>query len=396
MNFLTPASLKVYRKEVLELLKDKRTRTSALLGPFLTIVMVLFLYGFLIENISKTSSQKVYIVADGKDNGLISAMKAAKAQVLTVATVDEGKKKVLDGSARVVLHFVADPAKIGKLKVEEIYDPNQEAAAVTKQFIEGALNEQNQKGQSAFLASRGLTADDGKPFTLEEVKVSNGKASAGEILISLLPYMIVIWAFYGGMGIVGEMVAGEKEKNTLETLLITPVLRRDIAVGKLLALGSLCLASSLSTVVAVVLVGSLHLKILAGVFAKGSGLTLAGFGTVLLVLLPTVLVFASALLAASTLARNIREAYTKLTLISFIVLMPALSSQFIGYTDYSRAQWVSLIPVLNSATAIRQALLGNTNAVSLALTVFSSLAIGLVLLAYTVSLFNKEEVLLRV
>jgi sodium transport system permease protein len=396
MNLLTNNALKVYKKELFELLKDKRTRTSALLGPFLTIVMVLFLFGFLLDNVSKASSQKVFIVDDGSNNLLVTALKQAKTQILTLKSVDEGKKRITDGTARVVLRFVPDPKNAGRMTVEEYFDPNQEAATVTKTFVETSLNEINQKSQSEFLKVRGIGADEGKPFKLEEKKVSNGQASAGEILIGFLPYMIVIWAFYGGMGIVGEMVAGEKEKNTLETLLITPVSRRDIATGKLLALASICLASSLSTVVAVLFVGALNLPFTQTVFQKGLGVSPTGLAVIILVLIPTVLVFASALLAASARARNIREAYTQLTLLSFIVLMPALVSQFIGYTDFARARWVSLIPVLNSATAIRQALLGNIDPVALAFTVVSGFVIGFALLSYTISLFNKEEVLLRI
>lgn len=390
----TKDAIKVYKKEVWELFKDKRTRNTTLIGPFATVCLVLFLFGFLLDNVSKASSQTVYVVGNAEGVKLIDTLKGIKTKVLSVASVEEGKKKISDGSARVVLNFAS--AAAGPSTVEEYFDPNQEAAGVTKALVDKTVEALNKVDQEKFLKTKGISPDDGKSYLLKEVKVEHGKASAGEILIGFLPYMIVIWAFYGGMGITGELVAGEKEKNTLETLLITPITRRDIAAGKLFALATICLASSLMTVAAVLFVASLHLPQTAEVFQKGLGVTPIGGLVMIAVLAPTVIVFASALLSVSARARNVREAYTSLSMLSFIVLTPALVSQFIGYTDFARAWWVSLIPVLNSATSIRQALLGNIDPASLALTIGSSLVIGFALLMYTVSLFTKEEVLLRV
>ena len=97
--------------------------------------------------------------------------------------------------------------------------------------------------------------------------------------------------------------------------------------------------------------------------------------------------------------REVRKAGAtcwSLTMVSMLVIMPALFSQFIGYTEFARATWISLIPVLNSATAVRQALSGEFHPLNLSITVAVNLALGLVAAFYTVSLFKREEVLLRV
>ena len=205
-----------------------------------------------------------------------------------------------------------------------------------------------------------------------------------------------MWAFYGGLGAASELVAGEKEKFTLETLLITPVARHDIAIGKLGALALLCLVSPVSALVGLVAAWAIHIPVMKPLFEKGLGVTPLAIAEILIVLAPTVLLFASILTAVSTRSKNVRECQTQLTLVSMLVITPALFSQFIGYTEFARATWISLIPVLNSATAVRQALSGEFHPLSLAITVVVNLTLGVAAMLYTVALFKREDVLLRV
>src|SRR5688572_33407948 len=106
------------------------------------------------------------------------------------------------------------------------------------------------------------------------------------MVVSLLPYMIILWAFYGGMGIVGDLVAGEKEKNTLETLLIAPVRRTQIVLGKFYALSVVCLLSSVSSIIGLALYAAMRPPGSAELLKGGLGLNPATIGIVLLVLLP--------------------------------------------------------------------------------------------------------------
>ena len=67
-----------------------------------------------------------------------------------------------------------------------------------------------------------------EPFQLEKKELKKEKGMAGSMIVGLLPYLIVIWAFYGGMAAATDSVAGEKERNTLETLLISPRMYREL------------------------------------------------------------------------------------------------------------------------------------------------------------------------
>lgn len=393
-------ALKVFIKEVRDYARDKRVRNSAIRGPIVTIMLTMFLFGFLVSTISKPSNQKVDFVAGRGGEVLAKQFTAAGVQTETVATLDEGKQKLKAGTARVLVTVPDDYEALvegGKaITIGEYYDPNAEASGIAKGYVDKTIQAMNSKAVKVQFEAAHLNPEMTEPFKLEGHEVVQGNGGVNQLLLGMLPYLIIMWAFYGGLGAAAELVAGEKEKFTLETLLITPIARRDIAVGKLGALALLCLVSPVSALLGLVIAWGLHLPVMKPLFEKGLGITPVAIVEVFVVLLPTVLLFASVLTAVSTRARNVRECQTQLTMVSTVVIMPALFSQFIGYTEFARAIWISCIPVLNSATAIRQALAGEFHAATLGLTFVVNLALGVAAMVYTVALFKREEVLVRV
>ena len=391
---------KVFVKEVRDFSRDKRVRNSALRGPFITILLTLFLFGFLISTISKPSNQKIDFVAGPGGAALAKKFKAVGIQVETVTSVAEGEKKIKAGIARVVLNvpnnFEQELAAARPVTLQEYFDPGAESSGVAKVFVEKTVASSNSAFVKAAFSAKHINPELSEPLRIDPHEVTQGAGGVNSLLVGILPYLIIMWAFYGGLGAASELVAGEKEKFTLETLLITPIPRRDIAIGKLSALALLCLVSPVSALLGLVATWAIHIPIMKPLFEKGLGITPLAIGEILIVLVPTVLLFASLLTAVSARSRNVRECQTQLTLVSMLVITPALFSQFIGYTEFARATWISLIPVLNSATAVRQALSGEFHPLTLGITVVVNLALGLVAAIYTVSLFKREDVLLRV
>jgi sodium transport system permease protein len=393
-------ALKVFVKEVRDFSRDKRVRNSAIRGPMITIILSLFLFGFLITTVSKPSSQKISFVEGPGGELLAKKFKAAGVQVETVASVDVGQSKIKSGEARVVLAVPPDleTQLLANKPVtfQEYFDPGAESSGVAKTWVDKQIADMNAAAVKAQFTAAKLNPDLSEPLKLVTHEVTQGKGGVNQLLLGMLPYLIIMWAFYGGLGAAAELVAGEKEKFTLETLLITPIARREIALGKLGALALLCLGSPISALVGLVLAWAAHLQVMKPLFEKGLGVTPLAIGEILLVLVPTVILFASLLTAVSARSRNVRECQTSLTLVSVLVITPALFSQFIGYTEFARAIWISMIPVLNSATAVRQALSGEFHPLNLAITVVVNLTLGLAAMAYTVALFKREDVLLRV
>ncbi|MEQ1935632.1 MAG: ABC transporter permease subunit, partial [Fimbriimonadaceae bacterium] len=246
------------------------------------------------------------------------------------------------------------------------------------------------------LVSKQLPEIAADPLLLVENEVVVGKkGSAGAFLIQMLPYLIIIWAFFGGMAIVSDLVAGEKEKLTLETLLISPVKRSQIAIGKFLALSTISFSSCMSAMLGVLIMSKLKIGATQKLMEGGLGFGLAEILAVIGTLIPLVCFLAALMIAISAYAKNMREAQSHLGLASFVVMMPMMMSQFIGYSDFAKSIWINAIPILNSASIIRAALQGKTELVPVLISIIVNGALAAIMLTLATRMFQREKILVR-
>lgn len=393
-------ALHVFLKEIREMLRDKRAVQSAVIGPVFLVLVFVFMFGFLISSLKKTEGQKIHVVKVTPEPSLVAALKKEKVRIIEVDSAEKAREMVKAGTAKVVLDFPADfdkrlsqaePATVGA-----IFDKDQESSKIALGLVKSQVGELNKGMVSALLQSKGIQGAMAEPINVKENPVKREEGGLGGFLAGLMPYLIVIWAFYGGFSLAADMVAGEKERSTLETLLISPVARSRIALGKFGALGLLCFVSSVSSLIAVVVAGSLRLPMLKELFPTGIQISFVGAFSILMVILPLSAMFAGLLLAISTKARNMRECQSYLTMVSFVVLMPAIFSQFIGFTDFAKAAWVNLVPILNSASVLRSAMLGNFEPQAFFVTLGVNVLLAVLSLRVAVALFGKENVLWRI
>ncbi len=385
----------VYKKELREMLRDKRTRGAALFGPIFLMIFFICGFGSVIGGLSKKENLKIHFVTSS--NPMLDEMRKNKVNLVEIPSIAEGEKLIKDGKATVVLDFGPLPSKVGdQQRIDAYFDPKSQKAQVIIAGIEADSSKTNKVVLETFLKSHNLPASAAESVKVQRKEVKIGEDGAGDFIVGMLPYLIVIWAFYGGFSLAGDLVAGEKEKATLETLLISPVKRTQIVLGKFLALSTVCLASSLASVLGLVLVSVLKLPGSDFMLKDGIGITPTSGLITLIVLLPTVAMFASLLLAFSAYAKNNREAQSYIGLASFVVVIPAAFSQLIGLTDAGSQNWVNFVPVLNTANNIRNALLGKPDWMGTGITVLVSGLIAAVLIGFVIKLFGREEVLTRV
>jgi len=260
----------------------------------------------------------------------------------------------------------------------------------------GVIGGLNQHVLAKYLATFPVSPSTVSPYKpVPENVRANKPGGVSDILVGFLPYLIVIWAFFGGMNIAGDLVAGEKEKQTLETLLITPLTRTQVVMGKLLALAAICLTSSMASLLGLGIYAILKPKGSELILANGLGISAMTILLTLVLLIPLVILFASLLILASSYAKNVREAQTYLGLGSFVVMLPAIFSQFIGFTDYGRTVWIHFVPVLNTANNLRMILQGKPDFAGIGYTVVTGLILGGIATVVVVWMFNREELLVR-
>lgn len=389
----------IFLKEVKEMFRDKRVIYGAFVAPIFLIVLMLGLFGSLEQSLSKPKPPTIHVVELGSDNVLVRAMKeTSKIKVRLVQSMSEGLSLLQKGDARVVLQFPENfdsAIKSGQAKVVARYDEDEVMSKVAMGAVTQILEKLNTSLVDERLADLALPRDFAKPIVLESEAAPRKDRMGGSTILAMLPYLIVIWAFYGGFSTVSDMVAGEKERGTMETLLITPASRAQIALGKFYALAVICLLSSLTSLLGVVIIGVLNMPFTKTLFPNGFQLPVTSILAILVALVPLVMLFAGILLAVSAVAKNMREAQTYLTLVSFIVIMPAIFSQFVGFTDLGKASWIPYVPILNTAVVIRNALMGKLDWADVLISAAIAGIIAWAAIGLVVRLFQQESIVAR-
>lgn len=393
-------TIHIFRKETREMFRDKRVRSSAFITPPLILIMMISLIGMIEGAVKKPATIKLHVVGDAKSMPADLMPKDGPVKIEVVPSFEKGEELLRQGKAKVVLQFPDNMAQAmaggGQAHIKALYDKTEMQSQLALRAFEAAIEMSNKKSLQGVLKSANLPETSAAPLVVDAKEIAIKEALGNSPILSMIPYLIVIWAFYGGMSIVSDLVAGEKEKNTLETLLISPAKRTEVAFGKFLALALVCLLSSLTTLVAIIVVGTLQLPATKSLFPNGVAISPVSMVAILGVLLPLVAFFASLMLAISAFAKNTREAQTHLALVSFVVIMPAVFGQFISFTEFGKSIWVNMVPVMNSSNNIRDALLGKISGAGIGITVAMNLVLAAIGLYAAVKLFKREEVLTRV
>ncbi len=394
---LGPAARVVYAKETLEALRDRRTLLVMVLLP--AIVMPIATLGIPYleqrqQRVLKTSTPSVAIV--GQAAGLVHLAYTTKL-IRPVTTKDPVKalreRRVL-AVLRIPPGMEASVARDAQVHVAIQYDASDSESAAARDKVVALISRYSQQVVARRLLARRLNPADLLPVVLDERNVATERQLSGLLLAGLLPFFIAMWAVVGGMSVAVDLAAGEKERGTLESLLVTPPSREAIVVGKFLSV----LTASMGAVIIVITTMTLSLrwgypyllqtsKKLDVSLPLGTAVVLLGVALLFSALVSAIQ------LAVSIYARSPREAQQYVTPLYFAIVMPALAVQFIS--EWQSTSWVYLIPVLNTFFSFRELLLGTINWGHLALTSVSCVFYASLVLELAVSFFSRESVIFR-
>lgn len=222
--------------------------------------------------------------------------------------------------------------------------------------------------------------------------VATEEDMTGMIFSMLMPLLLVILMFSSCMAMTAESIAGEKERGTIATLLITPIKRSELALGKIAALSIMSLLGGLCSFVGVLLA----LPKLMGGEAMGavdaSVYTLGDYATILLVILSTILVFVSLIAVLSALANSVKEASTLVSPLMLVVTIIGVSGMFTGG---AKSPALFLIPVYNSVQCISGVFSLDYAPLQILLTVVSNLVTAGLFVVLLTRLFNNERVMFK-
>ncbi len=402
---------RVAKKEIVSTLRDTRAIISNLVIPLVLMpVMMLglpLLLGGLFEREATTITP---IGVEGLANLPAEFIAVIEAQNVELVPVDEAVQAVQDGEVDVVVRVpqpldaalasgepgvVTLVTKVGNMKSELNASKVQQAVSIYQQQIVAER-----------LSAAGLDPTVLQPLRIETVDASSDAERSSGQLSWLIPFFIAVWTLTGGQMTAIDATAGEKERGTLEVLLVAPVRRTEVVVGKFLATMTFGLSAALMAILGFLLGGVIMNAIfLPRLALEGDGAEIvAMMGGGLNIDLPSILVLvvsalllsalvAALLLSVALFARSFKEAQSYIAPLSFLFILPAVALQFkdlIGVGDEAY-----LIPVFNVLLLMDDVVRGSFDANQLLLVWGSMLAMIVLLLAFAHRSFQREEVIFR-
>ena len=382
--------LALIAKELLELSRDRRVLIMGVLLPILLYPLLMGFTSRLERNQEREQRQKVLPIAlvgelpglraalatdaglvlqfDLSPDSLAQAVRTGRVQLAVDAS--EGWAASGDSTVpklKLFVHTTRDESREARRRVEAHLD-SLRMLEVQRRYVDAG-------GQSRLLET----------LPSESKDLASESAAAGAGAGRMLVYILLWSLFSGGAAFATDMVAGEKERGTLETLFLLPVERALVARSKLIVV-------TLGTVLTAILnLASLSFTYRMGWVAGEEGEPMSigwsALGQTALLVLPLAVLMAGVLLAISAFARSLKEAQYYVLPVMLVMFVPALLSMS---QTVQLNPLVALIPVANVAFAMRDAMLGHSEPGLLALVVVSTLAYAGLLLRWVTSMLADE------
>ncbi len=228
-------------------------------------------------------------------------------------------------------------------------------------------------------------------FSVNEELIEKEAKKGTEFLSTMLPYMIVIMLFSSAMGLTVDAIAGEKERGTLASMLLAPISRTEIVVGKLVSLSIISTLSALVYCVSMIFAMPMMQE---GMGAGGVNLSFIGIDTGLMLLATIVLMnllFVSLISAVSICAKDTKTASSLIAPMYIVVIMAGVMTMFAGGSEM--AIWKYAIPVYGNALVVQQICSGEPQLGSFLATIVGLVAAIAILVGLTSKAFNSEKIM---
>jgi len=373
--------LTVMKKECRRIFGDRRLFITAVLLPgFMMFVMYSFMGTFFEGLFSVEDEYRFEIHAVNMPNSVKEILPPEEFEILHVAEseIENIKQKITDRTTDLLLIF---PPEFDTL-VSDLLVPN----------IQIFSNNARSESQNASRIVTGLLNDYHYElthrFSIEDFNLATEADMFGMLVGMIIPMLFVIFMFSGCQALAPESIAGEKERGTLGSILVTPANRAHIALGKILGIGIFALMSEVVSILgAVIVMPSLMVLWSSNVFDFYSA---TDFVLLILVAISTTLIFVSMLSVFSALAKSVKEATAYAMPIMIVVILAGLSGVIMG--DIPEQFYFFLIPVVNSSLCISAIFSFNASVIQVFITVAVNLAVALVFTVVLAKIFSSERV----
>lgn len=395
----------VFKKEVKDLIRDRRTIISSILLPMILIPLLNIVMGGGIQKFEKDINENVSIALSQASNTpeinkLVRERILSKNANIVLVETDDPLKALENDEIRCIVDFESDYVR----KLEEgkpaavtlQYNESRTKSSAATDIVSDAIEEFESEIVNERLAAKGIDLELLDPFEIELQNMAPNQKGNNMMLEMMLPLMISMLVAVGGIPAATDLVAGEKEHNTFEPLLTTMPDRGSLLLGKYFAV---TLFSFVSVIAILAGLGFGYLlnpnSLTMGIDSQIYGYEIDPLAAVFSVIITIALgmTFSGIQIALSTIAKSYKEAQTYLSFLMLGSMVPAYATMFMQASDMAPVMYA--MPVLNTIACFKMVLSGNIIYSNLIIALAASVIFVTLTLWFASSIFKKEKVLFR-
>ena len=386
----------IFRKEILDMLRDKRT-LIAMLGLPLILYPTLFIVGaqLAMMQANKVAESRSLVAVAGAHKDILEGW-LLKAPKMGVAISDDPELDLAEGRLQAIVSLESDPAQTLELgKTASIlirYDATDTASQEAVKRIMETLDAREKDMLKARLEIIGIPGDFVNPYDVERRNVASGAKYTGTILGMLMPLIMIVMLGVGAFYPAIDLTAGEKERGTFETLLSTPISSFDILGGKFLAVFVLAMLTGLTNLASMVGTFAFQLSQLQSE-ASVSEIHIPAYSVVVIVLalIPLAFFISAIMMSIAVYAKSFQEAQSLLTPFLLILLFPAALAAIPGF---HLSVTMQLVPIANFALLFKDLVTQKVSAQPIVMVLLSTTVYACLALYVAARIFRREDVVL--
>ncbi|XOU94645.1 MAG: ABC transporter permease [Candidatus Kerfeldbacteria bacterium] len=389
----------VWKKELIDNFRDRRTLITAIMMPIILMPLMLIGTFKLQEYQVNQAEEKTTIIGINKQESAPSLISYLEEQdkVELVYGIGNYKNDIDDGTINVYIEVEEDFETV--LSSQGIADVSlylkssniDSSTAVSK--VNLFLNTFNQIIGVSRLSEQGIDPNIIQGLAINIEDISTAEERGGFIVGLLLPMFIVIFAIVGGMYIAIDVSAGEKERKTLEALLLAPISRFKLVMGKYLAVTTMASITIILSLISMSVAFSVYPPDLAGLGEVVINLNITSVSIMLIIGIIMAFMFSGFLLSVAIFAKSYKEAQNYISPFYLLAVLPvAIANSLPGFkpTIYFFA-----IPGVNAVFVIKESLLGVYDFTHIMITIISLLIFAAISIVVASKIYSKEGILFR-
>ena len=381
----------IVKKELLRILTDKRLCFTTIIMPGLMIFIMYALVGNVMSNTYSTLQNSEYtVVINNVPNDIkelllknkISFKEKNKPQNYYMNKIrDKNLDLYIDFDKNFEDNILNGTEKGVQVPSVSIYYNSQSNSSNTGyMLLSSILNEYKDCLRNVFYVNSGNDLYD----------LATTKDSTGQFVSMILPMLLITMLFSICASVAPDSIAGEKERGTMATLLVTPIKREQLAIGKILGLSIIVVLGGISSFIGAML--SLPFLSIGQDEIDTSVYSINDYLELFIIVISTVLIMISLTAIVSVLARSIKEASSSMAPLTILVALVGISGMYNQNGSNRLIHYI--IPLYNSAQCMNEIFLFNGNINHVIITVISNLLYTIILVYILSKLFKNEKIIL--